>query len=100
MGFQFPTVRAVVSDDPDPLYEHNLHCIILQTLCLCDSIVPLPETIQKISALESELARLKAQIAIYALSEVEQMDVPPGMPRTVLACSLVPRLSLTEESLV
>lgn len=35
------------------------------------------ETMQKISALESELARLKAQIAIYALSETqEQHDIP------------------------
>ena len=35
----------------------------------------LAETLQKITALESELARLKAQIAVYALSE-------PKMSRT------------------
>ena len=34
------------------------------------------EAMKKISALESELARLKAQIAVYALSEAS--DVPEG----------------------
>ena len=34
------------------------------------------EAIDKISALESELARLKAQIAVYALSEVS--NIPAG----------------------
>ena len=34
------------------------------------------ETLEKISALESELARLKAQIAAYALSEAQ--DIPEG----------------------
>ena len=32
---------------------------------------------EKISALESELARLKAQIAVYALSEVS--NIPAGI---------------------
>lgn len=32
------------------------------------------ETIEKISALESELARLKAQIAVYALSEIPNIS--------------------------
>ena len=36
----------------------------------------LAETMEKISALESELARLKAQIAVYALSEVS--NIPTG----------------------
>ena len=34
------------------------------------------EAMEKISALESELARLKAQIAVYALSE--ESNIPPG----------------------
>ena len=39
----------------------------------------LAETLQKITALESELARLKAQIAVYALSETQnEQNIPEG----------------------
>ena len=37
------------------------------------------ETLDKISALEDELSRLKAQIAVYAMSEV---SVPAGIVYT------------------
>ncbi len=40
------------------------------------------DAIEKISALESELSKLKAQIAIYALAEVgsEDQDYVPAPP--------------------
>ena len=34
----------------------------------------------KISALESELAKLKAQIAVYALAETKDLPVPAAPP--------------------
>ena len=40
-------------------------------------IVLFAEAMEKISALESELARLKAQIAVYALSEAS--NIPEGL---------------------
>ena len=36
--------------------------------------------LHKISALEGELARLKAQIAVYALSDTQDLTVPAAPP--------------------
>ena len=43
-------------------------------------ILAFVETLQKISALETELANLKAQIAVYALSESQEQQVPLPPP--------------------
>ena len=40
----------------------------------------IPDALHKISALEGELARLKAQIAIYALAESQGLSVPAAPP--------------------
>jgi hypothetical protein len=43
-------------------------------------IFPPADALHKISALEGELARLKAQIAVYALSESVPPPPPPPPP--------------------
>lgn len=73
-------------DDEEPQTEqkqgmYSPHYSVYRTeagslpLCDCGECV-FAETMEKISALESELARLKAQIAVYALSEVS--NIPTG----------------------
>jgi hypothetical protein len=52
------------------------------------------EAMEKISALESELARLKAQIAVYALSEESNIPpAPPAPPPPPVAPPLPPSFS-------
>lgn len=41
---------------------------------------PALDALQKISALEGELAKLKAQIAVYALSESQEVSEPGAPP--------------------
>ena len=42
--------------------------------------IRLTDALHKITALEGELARLKAQIAVFALSETEGLSVPSAPP--------------------
>ena len=59
--------------------------------------IPLTDALHKITALEGELARLKAQIAVFALSETEGLSVPAAPPpppplppmSQVLVCNIV-----------
>ena len=59
------------------------HLFVKLKLCVCDHLIScfyILDTLHKISALEGELARLKAQIAIYALSESQGLSVPAAPP--------------------
>ena len=67
----------------NPRLKRNRVCTVPTTpvcrtagSCMIMVSVFFVETMEKISALESELARLKAQIAVYALSEVS--NIPTG----------------------
>ncbi len=57
-------------------------CEILCTYSVYLLAVPylIVVTIEKITALESELAKLKAQIAVYALAETRHLPPVPAPP--------------------
>ncbi len=75
--FLSKVVQSVNSAYGRTSWVYNVVGVPVSQLLVC----PPAETYEKISTLESELARLKAQIAIYALSETEGMDdVPAGWP--------------------
>ena len=67
------------------LSQNWIYFQLIWGLCILCSInfgyFPTLEARDRISALESELARLKAQIAVYALSEEDSdAPVPPPPP--------------------